>query len=155
MRMYRKGKTDSLRTYAVYHKTLGRCGYCGKGLTMDSGRPNTFTVDHVLAERKNGSSGFGNLLPACRSCNSRKGTRSIEQFRNTMRALEMQRHGAPKFTEAQIKWLDDRGCSVLSQFPPSKFYFETLDTDGCREIAGRTPANDDVDGPYLREEASA
>ena len=49
----------------------GRCAYCGATAT---------TMDHVVPVSHGGGSGRGNLLPACRSCNSRKRTKPLERF---------------------------------------------------------------------------
>lgn len=44
-----------------------RCAYCHKKKPL--------TQDHVLALNNGGSHTFSNVIPACRTCNSRKGTR--------------------------------------------------------------------------------
>lgn len=48
-----------------------QCGYCGK--TVPAAER---TTDHVIALSKGGLHIPENLKPACRACNSRKGTRS-------------------------------------------------------------------------------
>ena len=45
-----------------------RCAYCGK-------KPATLTQDHVIPLSLGGSHTPANIVPACRSCNSRKGNR--------------------------------------------------------------------------------
>lgn len=50
----------------------GRCAYCGAQEPM--------TVDHVIPLSKGGSNGIENILPACRPCNTSKGTKSVEEF---------------------------------------------------------------------------
>lgn len=47
-----------------------KCEYCGKALTE-----KTATMDHVIPLTKGGEHDPGNIVPACRSCNSRKGNR--------------------------------------------------------------------------------
>ncbi len=48
----------------------GRCAYCL--------RPHTrLTMDHVVAVSAGGLNEIGNIVPACKSCNSRKGNRPI------------------------------------------------------------------------------
>jgi 5-methylcytosine-specific restriction endonuclease McrA len=44
-----------------------RCVYCGT-------KPKRLTQDHVTPLSKGGSHTVSNIVPACRSCNSRKGT---------------------------------------------------------------------------------
>lgn len=58
-------------------EVLARCGakcwYCGcVGVS--------FTLDHVMPRSRGGSSDPANLVPACRSCNSRKGARTPEEW---------------------------------------------------------------------------
>lgn len=55
----------------VFENFDGVCAYCGKPAT---------TVDHVIPVSQGGRSRRGNILPACRSCNSSKGTRSLDDF---------------------------------------------------------------------------
>ena len=51
--------------------SFGRaCAYCLRvGLTLEQ--------DHVLAISKGGAHAAGNIVPSCKSCNSRKGNRGI------------------------------------------------------------------------------
>ncbi len=49
------------------------CHYCGK--------PKADTVDHVVPLVRGGTNYEGNLVPACRSCNSRKQDRLVIEFR--------------------------------------------------------------------------
>lgn len=56
---------------AVWDKTGGKCHYCGCPLNPFV----NWTVDHVLAVSKGGTNDLDNLVPCCKSCNSRKGTK--------------------------------------------------------------------------------
>lgn len=60
----------------VYDKCGGHCAYCGKEIAY-----NDMQVDHVYPQYKGGTDDIGNLMPACRACNFRKGTLSVEHFR--------------------------------------------------------------------------
>ncbi len=51
-----------------------RCAYCGA-----SGIP--LTRDHVVPIARGGSNVIDNIVPACASCNRRKGTRTGDEFR--------------------------------------------------------------------------
>lgn len=53
---------------AIVEHHGGRCAYCGT-------RPEVITVDHVIPISKGGAHTAANVVPACRSCNSRKGAR--------------------------------------------------------------------------------
>lgn len=56
---------------AVWAKTDGRCVYCG----IQTNPFSTFSIDHVVPVSKGGTDDLANLVPCCRSCNSRKGAR--------------------------------------------------------------------------------
>jgi 5-methylcytosine-specific restriction endonuclease McrA len=45
------------------------CAYCGS--------PGKLTVDHLVALKSGGSNSIENLVPACKSCNSSKGTAPV------------------------------------------------------------------------------
>ena len=46
------------------------CAYCGD-------RPSFLTIDHVIPRSQNGTNDPSNLLPACKSCNESKGSRTL------------------------------------------------------------------------------
>lgn len=60
----------------IFAKTDGHCGYCGVKLDpfVD------WHADH-MTPRRLGSGGEDNLVPSCPSCNSRKQSKDIEEFR--------------------------------------------------------------------------
>lgn len=47
-----------------------RCAYCGK-------RTAKLTKDHVYPVSKGGTDNIANIVPACQSCNSRKGAKIV------------------------------------------------------------------------------
>lgn len=55
----------------VWDTTGGKCWYCG----IQTNPFRDFTIDHVVPVSKGGSDDLANLVPCCRSCNSRKGNR--------------------------------------------------------------------------------
>lgn len=63
---------------AVWAMTNGRCWYCGK----DTNPFDDFTIDHVIALAAGGTNDFSNLVPACRTCNSRKQAREVGELRD-------------------------------------------------------------------------
>ncbi len=56
--------------------TKDGCWYCGK---------NADTWDHIVSRHKNGTGEIENLVPCCRSCNSKKGKKSLADFRKALR----------------------------------------------------------------------
>jgi len=67
-----------LSTYAsrLFSATSSHCWYCGK-VTAESDQ----TVDHIIPSVRNGSNLLFNIVPACRRCNSQKGSMPINEFR--------------------------------------------------------------------------
>ena len=53
----------------VWDMTGGRCTYCG----VQTNPFRDFSIDHVVPVVKGGGDDVINLVPCCRSCNSRKG----------------------------------------------------------------------------------
>lgn len=49
------------------------CAYCGQSFSH-------LTQDHVIPISRGGGYTAANIVPACRSCNSRKGTRTAQEF---------------------------------------------------------------------------
>lgn len=62
---------DSWQTIIDYFDA--RCAYCDAPL-------EEITQDHILPISKGGVHGYDNVVPACRSCNARKGNRSLLVF---------------------------------------------------------------------------
>ena len=56
------------------------CAYCGE--------PEKLTQDHIIPIVRGGRHAIGNLLPACRSCNSRKRHRLLVEWRLTLLIAE-------------------------------------------------------------------
>ena len=52
-----------------------KCFYCGCGLS-----PETATADHMIPLSRGGGNGIENIALACRSCNSRKHDKTVEEF---------------------------------------------------------------------------
>lgn len=64
----------------VYDKCGGHCAYCGKEIAYKD-----MQVDHIHAQYLGGTDDMDNLLPSCRACNFRKGTLTIDQFRQQIK----------------------------------------------------------------------
>jgi 5-methylcytosine-specific restriction endonuclease McrA len=118
---------------AVYNKSNGQCWYCGKHLVKDY--PDSWTsselatilsVDHVIPRgTPGGTNHIDNLVPACRSCNSRKNKKSIEEFREHITRVL---YGLPRFSQEQIDYLQSLRVQLPENFPcypHVSFWFET------------------------------
>lgn len=74
-------RVGAVGTHTVVHIAAilvlqeGRCAYCA----VDMGE--SFTVDHVVPLARGGGNGPDNLVCACGSCNSSKGTSTGDEFR--------------------------------------------------------------------------
>jgi len=129
---------------AIYNKFERHCAYCGEKITYEE-----MQVDHVIPKRnfvhsirndKNGQEAKfikvptflkhlneddvnhnDNLFPACRSCNNRKSTLSLESFRSEI-AKQIDRLN--KYSTAYR--LAKRYNLLKEQIKPIIFYFETL-----------------------------
>lgn len=64
---------------ALVRRYDGRCAYCGSRGPM--------TMDHVVPVSRGGSNFIGNILPACKPCNSSKGARLLVEWRVRKLAL--------------------------------------------------------------------
>ena len=63
----------------IYEKLDGRCAYCGCEILLKE-----MQVDHMKPLANGGEDMESNMFPACRSCNHRKGTESLESFRDSV-----------------------------------------------------------------------
>lgn len=104
----------------VCRKTRGRCYYCGwKQATVV--RPGEgLTVDHLVPRCRGGGDEMENLVPACRTCNSIKGKRTIEEARHNFTIAQL---GWPPFTRDMIAWMTQRGMDLRPYFE-HRLWFE-------------------------------
>jgi 5-methylcytosine-specific restriction endonuclease McrA len=73
--VYAQGNFDFDQWFSTLEVFCHACAYC-----LCTDRP--LTMDHVLAISKGGLHTAGNIVPACRSCNSKKGKRSVFSMLN-------------------------------------------------------------------------
>ena len=104
----------------VWNKTDGRCWYCGKQCVTENNLLDTFTVDHVVPISNGVDNSINNRVPCCKSCNSAKGKKSLEEFR-FYRSMKL--NHSVMFTIKQVKYLATIGFTM--PIPDYKFYFET------------------------------
>ena len=66
----------------VYHRSLGRCGVCGKSHRYGRyGYRHGWEIDHKRPQSKGGGDRLRNLHLACTSCNRARGDRSLREAR--------------------------------------------------------------------------
>ncbi len=80
-----------------------RCGYCGH---------RADTIDHVLPASRGGRNEWGNVVAACRTCNSRKADRTPEEAGMVLqwrphepRGAQVLRLGVQRVHPAWERWL--------------------------------------------------
>jgi 5-methylcytosine-specific restriction endonuclease McrA len=64
-----------LKRNGIYGRDEYRCVYCGLQFPEDE-----LTLDHVQPRVRGGDRSEGNLVTACRGCNTRKGQRRLSEF---------------------------------------------------------------------------
>lgn len=66
------------RRLAIYIRDGFSCAYCGSDLK--NAAPADVTLDHLTPRSEGGSNVSGNLVTACRSCNSSRGAKHWMDF---------------------------------------------------------------------------
>lgn len=83
---WRSENRDKERAYRLKRRASGNfstdqwdelCRLCGGGCAC-CGKVGNLTVDHIIPVSRGGDNGIMNIQPLCLSCNSRKGTRTID-----------------------------------------------------------------------------
>lgn len=69
---YTKAKIKTALRLKIYERDGFKCVYCGSRKDL--------SLDHVKAESEGGATTDGNLVTACKTCNSRKKTKSLADF---------------------------------------------------------------------------
>jgi hypothetical protein len=82
----------------------------------------TFTVDHIIPRLHLGAEQLENLVPACRNCNSTKGTKDIEQFRFLRAMQQFHKDKGIWFSSTQVEYLQSIGVNL--GIPKFRFWFE-------------------------------
>lgn len=92
-----------MRRDRVFERDRFRCAYCGEVFA-----PEALTVDHVQPRQRGGDRSGGNLVTACRPCNTAKaGRRLSEYLRENPTALEHFRRSAEHLWPRLRQQLDD------------------------------------------------
>lgn len=69
------GRPDLSARERIFRRDAFRCVYCGEVFTSAD-----LTLDHVEPRMRGGDRSGGNLVTACRACNTRKGSRPAWAF---------------------------------------------------------------------------
>lgn len=56
----------------LWRRQKGICKFCNKPMSLDKGRHNFATIDHVIPKSKGGPNARWNLALGCRKCNYEK-----------------------------------------------------------------------------------
>jgi hypothetical protein len=98
------------------------CYYCGRALSVRAHADKALRPcrDHIISKAKGGSDDPSNIAVCCRSCNSTKGSKTVDEARHWLKLAAL---GWPRFTVDQLEWLRQQGfdCSTYDEF---QFWFE-------------------------------
>ena len=116
--------TPKNRTIA-FMKTDFRCSYCGNKFKDDLWDA---CLDHIIPESRGGSNKHDNLVPACRSCNSSKSTKTLDEYR--LVCWSRSEFPDANLTLVQLQTLLQLGALVYeTEYASYKFYFEGMKND--------------------------
>ena len=68
-------RQNRVNRFEIFARDEHRCVYCG--LVQE---PDALSVDHVQPRMRGGDGSYGNVVTACRGCNTRKGGHSLPRF---------------------------------------------------------------------------
>lgn len=110
--------TPKAKRSDIWARTDGRCYYCGARLDSET----SYTIDHIVPQSRGGLHSLENVVPACKSCNSAKGTKFLEEFRFYRAMQRFQERAGVAFTPPQVEYL--RSIGVDLDIPVHTFWFE-------------------------------
>lgn len=84
-------KISYLKRERIYKNSNYECVYCEKSLE-EMKKDNDYTLDHKIPVIKGGNNDEENLVISCRSCNSRKGTKTYNQYLKLKELLSTNRY---------------------------------------------------------------
>ena len=126
--MSRKQLTKKQRE-EVYNKYEGHCAYCGSVIKYEEMQVDHFAPYYLFGDNIQ----LSNLMPACRQCNFRKSSLTIEKFRQELQltADRLRRDNfmfrlAEKYNIVQVS--DD----------PIQFYYERQQKSGDTDTSDKT-----------------
>jgi 5-methylcytosine-specific restriction endonuclease McrA len=75
------------RLTELFNEQSGWCAYCRTKMTLDTGRPDTATKDHIIPTSAMGSvrvKDSFNIVAACSACNQKKSNLPLSVFLGKM-----------------------------------------------------------------------
>lgn len=115
--MARKQLTKKQRE-EVYNKYQGHCAYCGCKLEYKDMQVDHFAPYHIFGDNTK----LSNLMPACRQCNFRKSSLTIEKFRTDLEET------ADRLRRDNFMFrLAEKYGIVSVSTSPIKFYYENVE----------------------------
>jgi 5-methylcytosine-specific restriction endonuclease McrA len=67
-------KPAHFNRFALFLAYAFRCQYCGEQFSTSE-----LTFEHVIPQSKGGGTDWDNVVPACRPCNNRKGSKTLKE----------------------------------------------------------------------------
>lgn len=94
--------TARLTRREIFMRDNYTCQYCGI-------RSKELTLDHVVPRHRGGKHTWENLVSACRACNHRKGGKSVEEAKMSLRRQPCQprvsaSYMLSQYLQAQVEW---------------------------------------------------
>lgn len=106
----------------LHFKCFSRCFYCGFDPRQATGKRERLSVEHKNPKSRGGTNEDQNLALSCRSCNSSKGTKTVEEFRAFCAMREFEKKTGVSFTSKQLAYLRSIGTSL--DIPEYQFWYE-------------------------------
>ncbi len=91
----------------IFHRDNYTCQYCGA-------KSKDLTIDHVVPRHRGGKHTWDNVVSACRSCNHRKGGKTLEETKMKLRRLPYE----PKGNSYYILYQHLQSYDEWSKFVP-------------------------------------
>jgi len=108
--------TADFRLY-IHEKFNGECWYCG--INIDEYL--NIRIDHQIPRCQGGGHEESNLVLTCANCNSKKGKRTVEEYRESLRIKSLDL--PVSFSKKQLEWLRTQGFEI--ELPcPKRFHGE-------------------------------
>ena len=101
-----------MKRLEVFARDRHRCVYCGEVFAAEE-----LSVDHVQPRQRGGDGSSGNVVTACKRCNTLKGDRPLAEYLASDPAacrnfFALARHVWPRHLRAVVEELQHRGIDL-------------------------------------------